>query len=82
MEILADSLAIHRQPDETIKGSSLEVFLFSVRAYYSEELLFYKPLLETTKIYGIFKMIKKKHNKKKYLGIFYSDGSTAMLNCT
>lgn len=57
---MADSLAIHRQPDETIKGSSLEVFPFSVRAYYSEELLFYKPLLETTEIYGIFKMIKKK----------------------
>lgn len=78
---MADSLAIHRQPDETIKGSSLEVFPFSVRAYYSEELLLYKPLLETTEIYGIFKMIKKKM-VKSILVLFYSDGSTAMLNCT
>ena len=34
MEMLADSIPIHRQPDETIKCSSIEVVISSVCAYY------------------------------------------------
>lgn len=48
----------HRHPDETIKGRSLEVFTSSVHAQYSEELLYYECLLETTKASDIFKMIE------------------------
>lgn len=68
-------------PDKTIKGSSLKVFISSVHPYYGEELLYYDPLLETTKASNIFQM-RRNVLAKQTLAVLHSNGHTVRLDCT